>query len=175
MATITNNEKRLLVGPNIPGHKPGRWLPGRNPLNERYWNAAKEHSTVKLWLRERMISIDLNDDMPDPNTPPDEKALSKFTRRELERALKDPSVPVQWHPVLEAELSKRDVDNVRSRLVPSATDRKTLKGLKVDEALPLIAAENDINVLTAWADSDDRKAIESAIDVRLTEIAIDKG
>lgn len=174
MATITNTEKRLLVGPAIPGHKSARWLPGRNPLDPGYWKAAKEHSTIKRWLRERMISVDLDDEMPDPNEPPDAKALGEFTKRELERALKDPAVPVQWHPALEAELAKRRDEEVRSRLAPnpSGGDRKTLKGIKVDDALPLIAAETDVDVLSAWADADERKSIEEAIDSRLTELAL---
>lgn len=172
MAVITNTEKRLLVGPSMPGHAAPRWLPGRNPLDLVYWKAAKQHHMIKRWLREGMIKVDADDEMPDPNTPPDAAKLAEFNKRELERALRDPAVPVQWHPALEAELAKREEEEMHKRLAPNPpADTKTLKGIKVDDALPLIEAETDPETLTAWANADDRKSIEEAIDARLTELA----
>lgn len=56
----------------------------------------------------------------------------------------------------------------------TAKDRKSLSGLRVEDALPLIAAESDIDTLEAWADADKRKSIDEAIDNRLAELALDE-
>ena len=122
-----------------------------------------------------MIKVDMREDMPDPNTPPDANTLAGFSIRELESAVKDKAIPVQWHPALEAELEKKKVAEVERRLNPApAAEVKSLAGVKVDDALPLIEAETDPDVLVAWANVDDRKAIETAIEARLTVLVADE-
>jgi len=170
MATITNTEKRLLTGPAIPGHKPAKWLPGRNPLDDKYWKAAKNHATIKLWLREKLITVDVKDDMPDPNEPPPAEVLAEFTTRELQRALKDQAIPVQWHPALEAELKKRETEELQARANPNAG---TLKDLTIEKASPVIAAETSVDKLDAWAEADHRQGIKDLIGERLVELSKD--
>lgn len=175
MATIKNTEARLLQGPPVAGHKPARWLPGKNPLDLAYWGKVKDRHDIKRWLRLGWIEIDEDEDMPDPNVPPTDEELADFTTKDLRSALKNPTVPVQWHPVLEAELAKREQDELAKRLPPAkppgGADRKSLSGIRVEDALPLIAAESDVDTLEAWAEVDKRKAIDEAIDARLTELA----
>lgn len=177
MATIKNTEARLIQGPPVVGHKPPRWLPGKNPLDLSYWGKVKDRSDVKRWLRLGWLEVDEREDMPDPNVPPTDEELAEFETKDLRAALKNPTVPVQWHPSLEAELAKRESDERQARLPPakppSNEDRKSLSGLKVEDALPLIAAESDIDTLEAWSQADKRKSIDEAIDARLTELALD--
>jgi hypothetical protein len=185
MASLTNNEARLLWGPRIPGFMPPRWLPGKNLLDAEYWSKAKQHGTVARWIALDMIEVDLDEELPDPTVPPSAKELGEFSEKELGAALKNPNVPVQWHPALEGELDKRKaakVADLSKRLPPktpptdehTAKDRKSLTGLKVEDALPLIAAESDVDTLEAWADADKRKTIDEAIDGRLAELALDE-
>jgi len=185
MASLTNNEARLLWGPRIPGFIPPRWLPGKNMLDATYWSKAKAHGAVARWLALDMIEVDLDEDMPDPTVPPSAKELAEFTSKELGAALKNPNVPVQWHPALEAEVAKREDAKraeVSKRLPPktppttenTSKDRKSLAGLKVEDALPLIAVEGDVDTLEAWAEADKRKTIDEAIDNRLAELALDE-
>lgn len=175
MATITNNESRLIWGPRIKGHKPAQWLPGKNRLDPAYWREASKHPAVKRWLSLGWLEVDEDEDLPDPTIPPSDEELAEFSERELGAALRNPNVPVQWHPALEAELERRKTKAVEKKLPPKTppTDenRKSLSGLRVDEALPLIEAETDADTLEAWADADKRKTIEEAIDRRLTELA----
>lgn len=180
MATITNNEARLIWAPKVSGHPAIKWLPGKNRLDETFWKAAQHNNDVKRWIKLGWLSIDMNDDMPDPTIPPTDAELAGFTDTELGAALKNPNVPVQWHPVLEGELAKR-ADAKRadvSKRLPPVTpptdkDRKSLLGLRVEECLPLIAAETDVDTLEAWGTSDKRKTIDEAIDARLAELALD--
>jgi hypothetical protein len=176
MATIKNSQARLLQGPSIGGHKPARWLPGLNPLDLAYWGKASQTATVKRWIGFGWLTVDEHEDMPDPNKVPSAKELAEFDVKELRAALESPTVPVQWHPSLEAELAKRESDALAERLPPTkpvivGRERKSLSGLKVEDALVLIAAEHEIETLEAWAESDKRKSVDEAIDKRLTELA----
>lgn len=183
MASIENTEPRLINGPPIPGHAPPQWLPGKNRLDVKYWNVAQLHNTVKRWLALGWLRVDLDEDIEDPATPPTDAELADYTKSELAGALKDPSVPPQWHPALEAEIEKRAAaarEAVKKRLPPvvpptSGKGRKSLSGLRVDEALPLIAAEGDVDTLEAWDEADKRKSVGDAIDARLAELALDDG
>ena len=179
MPTITNNEARLIWGPKIPGHPTIQWLPGKNRLDPKYWDTAQNNADVKRWMHLGWLSVDMNEDMPDPAALPSDEELAEFTKKELGAALKNPNVPVQWHPVLEAELEKRRLAEVKKGLPPKtppvSEPRKSLTGLRVDEALPLIAAESDIDTLEAWAEADKRKSIEEAVDARLADLVFDDG
>lgn len=53
---------------------------------------------------------------------------------------------------------------------PPAEPPKSLSGIKVDDARPLIAAVTDPDVLLGWAD-DERSSIRDAIDARLEELS----
>jgi len=173
MATITNKQARLLWGPKIPGHKPPQWLPGANKLDLRYWSAAKNRSDVKRWLSLGWITVDLAGDAPDPAAIPSAADLAKFSDDELSKALKDETVPVQWHPAIEAERDSREEPVVEIEAPPPAPpsgERKSLTGLRVEEALPLIEAEDDVDTLEAWDDADKRKSIGAAIDARLDQL-----
>lgn len=147
MATIENTEARLIQGPPLKGSKAPRWLPGKNPLDLSYWGKVKDRSDVKRWLRLGWLVVNEREDMPDPNMPPSAEELAEFETKDLRSALKNPTVPVQWHPALEAELAKRESAELAKRLPPTkpatAKERKSLSGLKLEEALPLIAAESD--------------------------------
>lgn len=179
MATIKNTEARLLQGPPLKGHKVPRWLPGKNPLDLAYWGKVRDRPDVKRWLRLGWLEVDEAEDMPDPNVPPSADELAEFDTKDLRAALKNPTVPVQWHPALEAELAKRESAELAKRLPPTKPvapkERKSLSGLRVEEALPLIEAESDVDTLEAWAEADKRKAIDEAIDARLTHLATDGG
>jgi hypothetical protein len=179
MATIKNTQARLIQGPSIDGHKPPRWLPGKNQLDLVYWGRVKNRSDMKRFVRLGWLEVDEDGEAPDPNVPPSEEELAKFSTSDLQSALSNQTVPVQWHPVLEAELAKRESDERDARLPPVKPpidkDRKSLAGLKVDDALPLIEAESDVSTLEAWGNADDRKSIGEAIDERLTSLALDKG
>jgi hypothetical protein len=179
VATIKNTEARLIQGPPLPGHKPPRWLPGKNPLDLAYWGKVKDRPDMKRLVRIGWLEVNADEDMPDPNVPPTAEELAEFTTPELRSAIKNTTVPVQWHPALEGELAKREAESFSKRLPPAkpptTKDRKSLSGLKVDEALPLIEAESDTATLEAWADADKRKAIDEAIDNRLSTLALDKG
>ena len=180
MPTITNTEARLIWGPAVPGHKPPQWLPGKNRLDPVYWKAAKLNRDVKRWIDLGWLKVDETEDMPDPTVPPSPAELAEFSDKELHAALKPSSnVPVQWHPALEAEIAKRDsaakatvAKNLPPKTPPTGP-RKSLSGLKVDEAKALIAAETDVYTLDAWADADKRKSIDEAIDARLADLALD--
>lgn len=172
MATITNKQARLLWGPKIPGHKPPQWLPGKNQLDQRYWSVAKKRPDVKRWLSLGWISVDLSSDAPDPAAVPNAKELAAFSPDELSKALTDETVPVQWHPAIEAERDRRDTEEPPPP--PPSAERKSLSGLRVDEALPLIEAEDDLDTLEAWGDADKRKSIGAAIDERLDALQGDE-
>ncbi|GAB5541367.1 MAG: hypothetical protein SangKO_011270 [Sandaracinaceae bacterium] len=47
----------------------------------------------------------------------------------------------------------------------------TLKGLKIDDATPLIEQAEDPDLLELWKDTDDRKGIRELIDLRLEELS----
>lgn len=175
MATIQNTEARLLTAPKIEGFAIQQWLPGKNPLDARYWAAAKSNRTIGRWLSLGWISVDLSEDLPDPKTPPSAPELAEFSAQELSAALSNPSVPVQWHSALEGEIDRRRAVEVQKNLppaTPAKKERKSLSGIRVEDALPLIAAEQDPETLEAWADADKRKAIDEAIDERLTTLAL---
>jgi len=179
MATLRNTEARLLTAPKIEGFAVQQWLPGKNRLDINFWEAARSNRTIKRWLEMGWIKIDFDEDMPDPTVPPSEKELAEFKAIELADALKNPTVPVQWHPALEGEIAKRKTAALAKRM-PSKTptvpkERKSLTGLRVEDALPLIAAESDIEMLEAWADADKRKTISEAVDERLADLALDEG
>ncbi len=178
MATIHNTEARLLTAPKISGFAIQQWLPGRNRLDVGYWEAAKGNRTIERWTLLGWIRTDLDEDMPDPSKPPSVKDLAGFSESELTAALTNSTVPVQWHPALEGEIEKRRVDAIAKRLptTPSAAppERKSLTGLRVEDALPLIAAESDPETLEAWADNDKRKSITEAVDERLADLALDE-
>lgn len=179
MATITNTQARLIWGPQIPGHSMPKWIPGKNRLDVKYWEAAKLHSAVKRWLGLGWVTVDLDEDLADPTVSPSDAELAEFSVKELGAALKNPNVPVQWHPALEAELERRKAADVAKRLSPvtpptTPTERKSLTGLRVEEARALIANEADVDTLETWAEADKRKSIDTAIDERLAELALDE-
>ena len=170
MATITNKEARLLWGPKIPGHKPPQWLPGKNRLDPRYWATAKSRSDIRRWLSLGWISVDLSSDAPDPAAVPNTKELATFSPEELSKALTDETVPVQWHPAIEAERDRRDTEEPP----PPGPENKSLSGIRVDEALLLINVEDDVDTLEAWNDSDKRKSVRTAVAERLDELLGDE-
>lgn len=49
-----------------------------------------------------------------------------------------------------------------------------LKRFTVAAAVPIIQAEDDINLLTAWKDSDDRKGIQEEIEQRIMELSAEE-
>ncbi len=179
MASITNTEPRLINGPPIPGHPPPQWLPGKNRLDAKYWSTAQRHSTIKRWLKLGWLKVDLDEEIADPTIPPTDEELAEFSEKELGAALKNENVPVQWHPALEGELAKRKEaarDDVAAKLQAAKAaraPRKSLTGINVPDAMPLIAAESDVDTLEAWAEADKRTSIENAIDERLAELALD--
>ena len=63
MASLTNNDARLIWGPRVPGFIPPRWLPGKNMIDAKYWAAAKKNGAVKRWLALDMIEVDLDEDV----------------------------------------------------------------------------------------------------------------
>lgn len=173
MAVIKNNTARLLVGLTVKGKPVPRWIPGRNPLDPDYWSAVKNSSVIRAWLSgpKPMIEVDLDADMPDPATPPTAAELEAFTPDELRGAMKDPAVPPAWYPAIEAEISKRDKARIEKR-TPAAPPppRESVRGIRVEEALPMIEAETSVDKLVAWADADKRKTINEAIDKRIAEL-----
>jgi len=177
MAVLINHSARLLVGLTVKGHPVPRWLPGRNPLDPEYWAQVKDSAVMKSWRsgRSPMISVDLDGSMPDPDKPPSAEELASFSLDDLRKAIKDPEVPVQWHPILEAELSRREAAKITKRLPKTPASRASVTGLRVEDALPLIEAETDIGKLVDWADADKRKTINEAIDKRLAELDSDGG
>lgn len=171
MASIENTQSRLLTPPHVPGFKVPQWLPGKNPLDPKYWEAAKQHATLKLWERTGMIKPSLGEDVADPAKPPNPEVLEGFTADELRAALKDPGVPATWHPALERALAVQESSDLAKRLNPSAG---TLKDLPMDEAKATIASEDRVDVLKAWADADGRLGIKAAAQVRIEDVTKDK-
>ena len=155
MAVLRNNTARLLVGPTFDGDAP-RWSPGPNKLDPGYWRQAKRNETIRAWLHEKWIEVDLEEETVEM---PSEEELASFSKEEILAALVNQDVPVQWHPALEEELNKRENEY--------EDKKKSLVDLKIEEALPLIEAETDVDMLEAWADNDKRLKIKDAIDEKL--------
>lgn len=173
MSVLHNNTARLLVGLTVKGYQTPRWIPGRNPLDPDYWAAVKNSSTIKGWLHEKWITPDLGGTMPNPNKPPSADELAGFSLEDLQKALQDTDVPVQWHPTLEAELKKRELERVEKRVPKTPSARESVTGIRVEDAIPLIEAETDVDKLVAWADADGRKTIAAAIDARIAELELE--
>jgi len=172
MAILHNNTARLLVGLTVKGFTVPKWIPGRNPIDPAYWEAVKGSSVIKAWTSgpDPLLTYDADGAMPDPDKPPTADELADFTVDELRKAIGDRDVPVQWHPVLEQELKKRELAAIEKRLPKTPAPRESVTGIKVEDALPLITAETDVDKLVAWADSDKRKTIKEAIDARIAEL-----
>lgn len=182
MAVLHNNKPRLMWGVKIPGFKTPQWVPGPNPLDVDYWDKIKNHATIQKWVELKFITVDLNSNAADPLALPTVAELEDFTLTELKSALKDPDIPATWHTSLEEEIAKRKTDaaaeaqkkapDVGTKSEPKKS-RPGLTGKTIAEALPLIAAETDVDKLIEWADADSRKGIEDAVDERLAVLEPD--
>jgi DNA-binding transcriptional MerR regulator len=174
MAVIYNETARLLVGPQTKKHAPPRWIPGRNPLDSDYWAEVEEHPAIKAWTGAGWLRVSQGEEMPDPTSPPTREELEGFSLEDLRKALSDTDVPVQWRPMLREELDRRKKEQIEKRLPKTpeepSKERASVTGMRVEDALPLIAAETDVAKLVAWADADHRKRITEAIDKRIAEI-----
>lgn len=187
MPILHNDKPRLMWGPKVPGFKAQAWKPGMNRIETKYWDHAKKHGMIKKWIELGFIRIDLEGTMPDPNTPPSAGQLAKFTPTELEAALKNPDVPISWHSHIKSELAARSgmvteaQPVVEKEIIPPAAppapsaSPESLSEYTVKEAAGIIAIEEDVDLLLAWAKEDTRKGIDAAVDARLTELAEDGG
>lgn len=77
MATIDNKQPRLLWGPKIPGHKHTQWLPGKNELSPRYWDAVKNRSDVKRWVSLGWLVVDEAEKMKKPKAEKPVEVVAK--------------------------------------------------------------------------------------------------
>jgi len=181
MAAIYNEVPRLIVGITaktasgqklkVKGQKnPPAWLPGRNFLDKGYWEAVKNSAFIKGQIRAGHLRVSISEEVPNPQTPPTAAELADFTEGELHAALKDESVPVQWHKTLEAELTKRATSEAPNLPPTPAADSGALSGFTIEQALPLVATCTDPAKLADWHAGDSRKTLKRAIEKRLDDL-----
>ena len=78
MPVLHNLKPRLLWGATVKGFQVPQWLPGENYLDATYWETAKQHGTIKTWLRLEFIRVETGRDLPDPSKPPSAAELAAF-------------------------------------------------------------------------------------------------
>lgn len=190
MAIVINNTETLLHTPSAPecGMPAQCWIPGKNPLDPKYWGEAKNNWTIKRWLKVKvkgkgkpMIEVDLKGSMPDPLKPPKLEELTDHAEDyEIQEMLDDRSTPESWKPILKQALgtlgnrkvqdkANRDADRLEARMGAGA-GTKGLTGMPVRLAVPKVEAETDVDTLVGWYDADDRTTVRKAIDKRMGEL-----
>jgi len=138
----------MLVG----SEKVGPFTLGRgdHSVPDEYWAAAMASSAVQRWAAPGGVIEIL--DGADPGQAPRAPAPVPSSER--------PSV---------TEAAVAVVAAMTPRPLP-VDDRKSTRGLKVAEALELIAETNDAATLESWLSEDARKSVHSAISERLTSL-----
>lgn len=139
---------RMLVGSEKVG--PFTLHVGEHSVPDAYWAEAIKSSAVRRWIAPG-AAIDVLDG-PDL----EQASQAPGTVRSSER----PTVTEAAVAVV-AAMTPRP---------PQVDDRKSTRGLKVAEALELVAGTGDAATLEAWLGEDSRKSVQSAISERLAAL-----
>lgn len=177
MAVLHNLTAHLIVG--LRSKKTGktpRWLPGKNYLDTEYWSEVKGSAAIKLLMKHGgpkdgpSIKVDLQDEMPNPDSPPSPEELEAMDIEDLRGALSSPDVPVQWHRLIQDVLTAK-LKEKRKEGSEKVDPVDSLDGYTIEEAKEFIEKCEDEETLRKWAEADKRKGIQVLIAEQLEIVA----